>query len=64
MAVQNPLTADDLVSIKKALEDAKDAKELISMAEQAGIDVAAFKIRADETQQRLLRVKQAFFPGQ
>ena len=64
MAVQNPLTPDDLVSIKKALEDANDAKELIGMAEQAGIDVAVFKVRADEAQQRLLRVKQAFFPGQ
>lgn len=64
MAIQSPLTPEDLVSINQALSDATDAQTLIVRAEAAGIEVAEFKTRAVDAEQRLLRIKQAFFPGQ
>lgn len=64
MPPPNPLTEGDLEDINKALATAQDAQELIEMAAQAGIDVEAFRQRARDARDRLLRVKQTFFPGQ
>ena len=63
MAVENPLSQQDLESINKGIQDAADAKELIQMAQAAGLDVESFKARTDEAAAKLLRIKQAFFPG-
>lgn len=63
MAVQNPLTDQDLTDLNKALDDSKDADELIEMAQRAGLDVEAFRGRNREARERLTRIKQTFFPG-
>ena len=63
MAVKNPLTDQDLTDLNKALEDSKDADELIEMAQRAGLDVEAFRGRNREARERLTRIKTTFFPG-
>lgn len=60
----SPLTETDLADINRALERLKDAESLIAKAQQAGIDVEPFRVRARETQDRLAKIKQSFFPGQ
>lgn len=64
MAVQNPLTDQDLTDLKKALDDSRDADELIEMAQRAGLDVEAFRGRNREARERLTRIKNTFFPGE
>ena len=59
-----PLTETDLADINRALERLQDAETLIQRAAQARIDVTAFQSRAREAKDRLLAIKQAFFPGQ
>ena len=63
MAVQNPLTEQDLEDLDKALQDSRDADELIEMSQRAGLDVEAFRVRNREARERLGRIKQTFFPG-
>ena len=63
MPPPNPLTPEDLDAINTGLERAREAQELIDMAQRAGIDVEEFRVRAREAQERLIRVKQTFFPG-
>lgn len=63
MPPPNPLTEQDFDDINRALDTAKDAQELIEKAAQAGIDVEVFRQRARDARDRLLRVKQTFFPG-
>jgi len=60
----NPLTDQDLDDINKAIESAAEAQELIERAAQAGIDVEAFRVRTRDARDRLLRIKQTFFPAQ
>ncbi len=60
----SPLTEADLADINRALARLEDAETLIQKAQQAGIDVEAFRTRARENQDRLLKIKQSFFPGQ
>lgn len=64
MAVKNPLTAQDLTDLKKALDDSRDADELIEMAQRAGLDVKVFQTRNREARERLTRIKTTFFPGE
>ena len=64
MPVPNPLTDQDLVDLDKALQDSRDADELIEQAQRAGLDVEAFRTRNREARERLGRIKQTFFPGQ
>lgn len=59
----SPLTDEDLADIDRALARLKDADNLIVKSQQAGIDVEPFRQRAREAQERLLKIKQAFFPG-
>ncbi len=59
----SPLTEVDLDDINRSLAKLKDAASLIAKSQQAGIDVEPFRTRARETEDRLLKVKQAFFPG-
>lgn len=64
MPPPNPLTPQDLVDLDKALVDADDAGQLIEQAQQAGIDVDAFRTRLRDGRERLVRIKRTFFPGQ
>jgi len=64
MAIENPLTDADLVSINTAIAQADDAKQLIEKARIAGIDVSSFTKRTEDAKAQLLRIKQGFFPGQ
>lgn len=64
MPPQNPLTEQDLEEINRALETATDAQSLIDQAARAGLDVEEFRARARDARDRLLRIKQTFFPGQ
>ena len=63
MPPQNPLTDQDLLDLDKALDDSRDADSLIEMAQQAGLDVEAFRTRNREARERLVRIKRTFFPG-
>ena len=63
MAVKNPLTDQDLTDLNKALDDSRDADELIEMAQRAGLDVKVFQTRNREAREKLTRIKQTFFPG-
>ena len=58
-----PLTETDLDDLNRALARLKGADDLIAKAQQAGIDVEPFRQRARETEDRLRKIKQAFFPG-
>lgn len=58
-----PLSETDLEDIKRALARLEDAENLIAKAQQAGIDVEPFRVRSRDTKDRLLKIKQAFFPG-
>lgn len=64
MAIENPLSADDLATINTAISDSTDAESLILKAEAAGIDVEQFKAKNNDAKARLIRIKSAFFPGQ
>lgn len=60
----SPLTETDLADINRALKRLDDAEGLIAKAQQAGIDVTPFRERASENRDRLMKIKQSFFPGQ
>lgn len=61
--ITSPLTDQDREEIDKALETSQQASELIEKAGQAGLDVDAFRQRNRDARDRLLRIKQTFFPG-
>ena len=60
----NPLGPEDLERLQKGITASEDAEQLITMAKQAGIDVAQFEQQNKETRASLLRLKNTFFPGQ
>ena len=60
---QQPLAEADLDEINRNLEQLNEADAQIRTAEQAGLDVTAFKQQAKEQRQQLLRIKQTYFPG-
>ncbi len=57
------LTEGDLSQIDGALAEIKDAESIIAQAKQAGIDLTPQENQAREIKEKLLRIKQAFFPG-
>ena len=59
-----PLTENDLNRINEALTEIESAEGIIAQAKQAGIDLSRQEAQARETKEKLLRIKQAFFPGQ
>jgi len=61
--IASPLTDQDRDDIDKALKTSAQASELIEKAGQAGLDVEAFRQRNRDARDRLLRIKQTFFPG-
>ena len=58
-----PLSERDLEQINAALVEIESAEGLIAQAKQAGIDLGRQEELARETKEKLLRIKQAFFPG-
>jgi len=63
MAVTNPLNDMDLQEIKSALSGLEDAESLVRMGSQAGLDLGDYPQRIREAKDKLLRVKQTFFPN-
>ncbi len=53
----------DLEQINNALVEIEDAEGVIAQAKQAGIPLDRQETEARETKEKLLRIKQAFFPG-
>ena len=58
-----PLSDRDLEQINNALVEIESAEQVIAQAKQAGIDLSRQETEARETKEKLLRIKQAFFPG-
>jgi len=61
---ENPLTQSDLDDINQSIRELDEAMELMDTAARGGIDVTEERREAQETKAKLLRLKQAFFPGQ
>ena len=59
----NVLTEDDLTQINAALVEIEGAEGIIAQAKAAGIPLERQEVQARETKEKLLRIKQAFFPG-
>ena len=60
----NPLTPEHLQQIRNALDQVKVAKAQIELAKRAGIDVAQLESINDANEDKLLKLKQVYFPGQ
>lgn len=62
MAVE-VLTESDLEQINAALAEIENAEGIIAQAKAAGIPLERQEVQARDTKEKLLRLKQAFFPG-
>lgn len=60
---QNPLNETHLQQINSALDAVKFAKDQISMAKRAGIDVTAQEAAALDAEKKLITIKQVYFPN-
>ncbi len=60
---EGPLTEQDLEQINAALTEIESAEGIIAQAKAAGIPLERQEVQARETKDKLLRIKQAFFPG-
>lgn len=58
------LTDADREQLKRSLDDLNEVEEMIRQAERAGLDVSAQKERAQQARSQIIRIRQAFFPGQ
>jgi hypothetical protein len=59
----SPLTQDHLVQIQNALDVTQIAKNQIEMAKRAGLDVSRQEAQLREAEEKLLRIKNVYFPG-
>lgn len=59
-----PLVEKDLDAININIDRLSAAEEQIKLAEQAGLDVTAFREQARTQRSQLLKIKQTYFPGQ
>jgi ribosomal protein L32E len=57
------LSEDDLQAIENGIASARKAMAIVERAKQAGIDVTEQEQQIRANEGRLLRIKQAFFPG-
>lgn len=64
MAEPGPLGPDDLVELKARLVELDHADKLIEQAVRAGIDVSGQQEKTRDLRDKLMKMKQAFFPGQ
>jgi hypothetical protein len=60
----SPLTADHLEQINNALSVIAVAENQVAMAKRAGINVDAQEAQLSDSKDKLLRVKNVYFPGQ
>lgn len=58
-----PLKEEDLTEINASLSALEEADRIIDQAMRAGIDVSEKRSEAQASRERLLKIKQAFFPG-
>ena len=56
-----PLTKEDLSNINAALKAAKEVKQTIQRAKQAGLDVDALEQQLLSNEQKLQGIKAAFY---
>ncbi len=64
MAENGPLTLADLIELKQKITELDKADLLIEQAGRAGIDVSGQQTKTRELRDKLMKMKQAFFPGQ
>lgn len=63
MPVESPIKEEDLGELNDRLKELDTADTLIDQSIRAGIDMKEQKERSQELRQRLMKMKQAFFPG-
>lgn len=61
--VISPLTEQHYQDIKNGLEAINKAKAQIALAKRAGLDVTAQEAAANDTERKLLQIKQVYFPN-
>lgn len=59
----NLFSEEDFQRIENSIQNTSDAEEIIQLAKQAGFDVAEQEKRNKEARDKLLRIKNTFFPG-
>lgn len=62
--IPNPLTESHLTQIRRSLDIADQALAQIELAERAGVDVSAQKQSLLDSKQKLLQIKNVYFPNQ
>jgi hypothetical protein len=63
MEQDSPLTEHHLTKLNDALAQLSVADRHLQLAKLAGLDVTQQEKQAAETRDRLLRIKQVYFPG-
>ncbi len=63
MPESDPLTDQDLESMKEGLKRLDEADNLIKKSISAGIDMKSQQERSREARVQITRIKQTFFPG-
>ena len=58
-----PLTAEHLNQIRNALDVIAIAEQQVELAKRAGIDVALAEQQLRDSKDKLLRLKNVYFPG-
>ncbi len=59
----NPLTVEHLAQINDGLAGLANARKAIELAKRAGVDVAAQEATVNDTEAKLLRIKNTYFPN-
>ena len=62
--IPGPLTPQHLAQINAGIDYAAQAAQHIAMAKQAGMDVSHYEHQLKEMMDKMLRVKNVYFPGQ
>lgn len=59
----SPLTQEHLAQIRNALDVVSIAEQQLALAKRAGLDVAQQERDLAESKQKLLQLKNVYFPG-
>lgn len=60
----NPLTLEHLSQLRNALDVIQNAKGQLELAKRAGIDVRDQEVQIAQAEDRLIKIKNTYFPGQ
>jgi len=60
---EHPLTEEHLTRINEGIEKADSALRQVTLAKMAGIEMGAIEQEAKDARDKLLRIKQVYFPG-